>query len=288
MQTDDILRKAKHSKNTAYLTLKYVTYIIFAIAILSLLSVIIFILARGLPHISLRFIFGKYDVLNKQYSVAPAIVGTLYLIFLTLLISVPIGVFAAIYLNEYTHKSGKIVKYINVAIDTLSGVPSIIFGLFGSIFFVNALNLKLSVWSGALTLTLINLPVIIRSTQEALLAVPSGYREGSYALGAGKLKTIFKVVLPSAYPGILTAVILSVGRIVGESAAVMFTAGSSPVNMPSGLSGPATNLASAVYYFSFDAELAAAAAVVLLFFVVGINLIANYLSQRLTRKYNRE
>lgn len=191
---------------------------------LMLLGIIGYILLRGIPHVSFELLFSKPSLINDTVGILPNILNTVYIILITLVIVLPIGVGAAVYLNEYA-KSQRIVSAIEVAAEVLSGIPSIIYGLVGMLIFVQFFSLGTSLLAGALTLVIMTLPTIIRTTQESLKAVPSGYREGSVALGAGKWHMIRTVVLPSAIDGIVTGCILSVGRIVGESAALLFTAG---------------------------------------------------------------
>jgi len=207
------------------LFLKILIWLFSLITVSFLAGMVIYIVSRGISGISWEFITGNYNLYKGETGILPMIVGTLLLIFTTLVIAVPVGVFAAIYLTEYA-KQGLFVKVIRFGTESLAGIPSIIYGLFGYIFFKNTLNLGFSVMSGALTLSIMVLPIIVRTTEEALMSVDPGYREGSLALGATKLQTIFKVVLPSAIPGILTAVILSMGRVIGETAAVIYTVGS--------------------------------------------------------------
>ncbi len=180
------------------------------------------VISRGLAGISLDFIIGDYNLYKGRTGIFPMIAGTLIIIFCTMAIAVPVGICAAIYLTEYA-KQGVLVRAIRFATESLSGIPSIIYGLFGYIFFKNALGLGFSVLSGALTLSIMVLPLVIRTTEEALKSVDPGYREVSLALGASRLYTIFRVVLPCAVPGILTAVILSMGRVIGETAAVILS-----------------------------------------------------------------
>ncbi|NLU52174.1 MAG: phosphate ABC transporter permease PstA [Clostridiaceae bacterium] len=207
------------------LILKVLIWLFSLITVGFLAGMVIYIVSRGISGISWEFITGNYNLYKGETGILPMIVGTLLLIFTTIIIAVPVGVFAAIYLTEYA-KQGLFVKIIRFGTESLAGIPSIIYGLFGYIFFKNTLNLGFSVMSGALTLSIMVLPIIVRTTEEALLSVDPGYREGSLALGATRLQTIFKVVLPSAMPGILTAVILSMGRVIGETAAVIYTVGS--------------------------------------------------------------
>ena len=189
----------------------------------SIAFVIIYILLKGVPHLKADLFAWEYN--SDNVSLLPALVNTVYMAVISLAIAVPIGIGSAIYLVEYAGRGNKFVEVIRITAETLSGIPSIVYGLFGSLFFVKFMGLGLSMLSGALTLSIMILPLIMRSSEEALLAVPMSYREGSFGLGAGKLRTVFKIVLPSAIPGILSGVILGIGRIVGESAALIFTAG---------------------------------------------------------------
>ena len=188
-----------------------------------LVLIVGYILWKGIPHLSPELFAWEYNSTNV--SMMPAIINTLLMMLLSLLVCVPLGIGAAIYLTEYAPRGSRLVKLVRMTAETLSGIPSIIYGLFGSLFFVVALKMGLSLLSGALTLSIMVLPTIMRTTEEALLAVPDSYREGSFGLGAGRLRTTFKVVLPSAVPGILSGVILAIGRIVGETAALIYTAG---------------------------------------------------------------
>ena len=202
---------------------------------------------------------------------------------MTLIISTPIGIGGAIYLNEYAKKGNKIVGLVRITTETLSGIPSIVYGLFGSLFFVKFMDFGLSLLSGSLTLSIMILPLIMRATEEALLAVPDSYREGSFGLGAGKLRTVFKIVLPSAIPGILSGIILSIGRIVGESAALIFTAGTVAKVAESVFSSTRT-LAVHMYTISTEGlyvNQAYATAVVLLVVVIIINGLSSLVAKKL-------
>lgn len=199
-----------------------------AITVFVLLFLIFYILYHGIPNLTLPGLFAwGYD--SKNVSMMPAIINTVIMTVLSLAMAVPLGIFSAIYLVEYSRKDNKLVKVIRITAETLSGIPSIVYGLFGYILFVITLGWGYTLLSGAITLAIMILPLIIRTTEEALIAVPDSFREGSFGLGAGKLRTVFKIVLPSAVPGILAGVILAIGRIVGESAALIFTAGTNPV-----------------------------------------------------------
>ena len=218
-------------------------------------------------------------------SLTPALINTILMILLALLVSLPLGIGAAIYLTEYTGRGNKLVSLIRITAETLSGIPSIVYGLFGMLFFVNALKLKLSLISGALTLSIMVLPTILRTTEEALLAVPESYREGSFGLGAGRLRTVWKIVLPSALPGIFAGVILAMGRIVGESAALIYTAGT-VAKVPDSLFSSTRTLAVHMYALSSEGlyiDQTYATAVVLLLIVVGINALSSRLAKSITK-----
>lgn len=257
---------------TGALTLKYTSFICVGVTILSLVSIVLFILVKGVPHLSLDLVFGKFEY-GGAVTLLPSIVTTLMLVFLTIVICVPIGVCCAIYLVEYTKKGNKLVKFIRGAVETLAGIPSIIYGLFGMIFFSGILGMGYSIIAGCLTLVLMILPTIIRTTEQSLLEVPDSFREGSLALGASKTRTIFKVILPSAISGIITGIILSIGRIVGESAVVLFTVGSTK-SMPTGFGSSGISLSVFMYILAgegFHVNEAYATAVVLLIIVLLLN-----------------
>lgn len=196
-----------------------------AITILFLLWVVWHILSNGLSHVSWEFITGAYTRIGEASGIWSMIVSTVYMVGLSLGIAAPIGIMTAIYLTEYAKPGSKVVQMIRFCIESLAGIPSIVYGLFGMTFFVTTLGLGFSILAGSLTLSMLILPVLIRTTEEALLAVPMSYREGGYALGSNKVYTIWRLILPSALPGIVTSVILSIGRIIGESAPVFLTAG---------------------------------------------------------------
>lgn len=243
--------------------------------------IVIFVFVKGFPHLSADFLFGESG--NAHTTLAPAFVSTLMLVALALLIALPLGIGAAIYLNEYAKKGSLFVKIIRLFVDTLAGIPSIIFGLFGMVFLVMGLNLGYSLWAGGITLALIILPTVIRSTEQSLSEVPDSMREASYALGAGKLRTIFVVVLPQAITGIVTSIILSIGRIVNESAALIFTVGSASTFIPQGYGDSAASFAVLVWKFmsnGLQVNEAYATASVLLVFVVILNLLVS-LAERL-------
>ena len=242
-----------------------------------------YILVKGLPYLTPDLFAWEYT--SDNCSMMPAIMNTLEMTFLALLVAVPLGIGSAIYLVEYAKRGNKLVEVVRVTTETLTGIPSIVYGLFGMLFFVNQLQWRLSVMAGACTLAIMVLPVIMRTTEEALLAVPDSFREGSFGLGAGKLRTVFRVVLPSAVPGILSGVILAVGRIVGETAALIYTAGT--------VAGVATDLFSsgrtlAIHMYCLSSEgmhvdQAYATAVVLLIVVIFINLLSSMIAKRVTK-----
>lgn len=239
----------------------------------TLVFIVAFVLVKGLPHLSLDFLFGKSG--NAHTTLAPAFVSTIMLVFLALVIALPLGIGAAIYLNEYAKKGSNFVKVVRLFVDTLAGIPSIVFGLFGMTFFVVGMGMGYSLAAGGITLALIILPTIIRSVEQSLSEVPDSMREASYALGAGKLRTIFVVVLPQALSGIITSIILSIGRIVNESAALIFTVGSAATFVPQGYGDSAASFAVLVWKFmsnGLQVNEAYATASVLLIFVVVLNL----------------
>lgn len=257
------------------------------ISVAVLVMIVGFIFYKGFRLISFDFIFGDYSPTGGG-GIWPMIVTTMYTIFISLIIATPIGILAAVYLQEYA-KQGRLVRIIRFATESLTGIPSIIYGLFGAVFFVTTLKLGMSIIAASLTLAIIVLPVIIRTTEEALKTVPGSYREGSLALGTTKLQTLYKVILPNAMPGILSGIILSVGRIVGESAAIFLTAGTVAA-MPGGIFSSARTLTVHSYLVtqeSGDIELAAAVGIVLIVIILIINLSATYISKKLNKGSNK-
>ena len=243
-----------------------------------------YILVRGIPNLRPSLFAWKYT--TENVSLLPALINTVLMTALSLLIAVPMGIGSAIYLAEYARRGSRLVRLIRITAETLSGIPSIIYGLFGQLFFVAALGLGLSLLSGAMTLSIMILPLVMRTTEEALLAVPDSYREGSFGLGAGRLRTVFRVVLPSAVPGILAGVILGIGRIVGETAALLYTAGS-VAEVPKSLFHSARTLSVHMYALSGEGlylEQSYATAVVLLVIVIGINALSAALAKRIARR----
>ena len=260
-------------------------YLSAAIAVSVLLMIICYVTVRGIGSVSLEFLTTVTSARKGTVGIAGNIVNTLYIIVITLVIATPIGVGSAIYLNEYA-KPGKIVRIIEFTTETLSGIPSIVYGLFGMLFFTKTLKMGYSMMSGACTLAIMILPLIMRTAEEALKSVPDSYREASFGLGAGKLRTVFRIVLPSAVPGILSGVILATGRIVGETAALIYTAGTT-AKLPQNLLSSTRTLSVHMYMLSgegFHTDQAFATAVILLILVIVINLISNLLASRLTAK----
>ncbi|MEK5103043.1 phosphate ABC transporter permease PstA [Cytobacillus sp. FSL M8-0252] len=248
-----------------------------------LLIIVGYIFYKGIGLINLDFIFGDYSPVGGG-GIWPMIITTIYTIVISLVIATPIGILAAVYLQEYA-KQGKLVRMIRFATESLTGIPSIIYGLFGAVFFVTTLAMGMSIISASLTLTIIVLPVIIRTTEEALKTVPATYREGSLALGSTKLQTLYKVILPSAMPGILSGIILSMGRIIGESAAIFLTAGTVAA-MPEGIFSSARTLTVHSYLVtqeSGDIELAAAIGIVLIVMILALNFAATFISKKLNK-----
>lgn len=251
-----------------------------------LLFLIAYILVKGVPHLRAELFALKYT--SENASLMPALINTIFMTLLSLLIAMPFGIFAAIFLVEYAGRGNKFVEIIRLTTETLSGIPSIVYGLFGMLFFVKTLNWDYSVFTGAFTLAIMILPLIMRTTEEALKAVPDTYREGSFGLGAGKLRTVFRVVLPSAVPGILAGVILAVGRIVGETAALIYTAGSVPKVAVNPMDSGRT-LSVHMYTLSNEAlymNQAYATAVVLLVMVIGINCLSGFVAKKITKGRN--
>lgn len=261
--------------------------LVYAAAILTfavLLFLIGYILVTGIPHLTPSLFSLHYT--SENVSMIPAIVTTVEMTALALLLAVPLGLFTAIYLNEYAKRGNKLVGVIRVTTETLSGIPSIVYGLFGMLFFVTQLHWGYSMIAGAFTLAIMVLPVIMRTTEEALIAVPDSYREGSFGLGAGKLRTVFTIVLPSAMPGILSGVILATGRIVGETAALIYTA-SSVAKIPTSVFSSTRTLAVHMYLLSNEGLYIGqtyGTAVVLLVLVLVINCLSGFVAGRLAKK----
>ena len=248
-----------------------------------LLFLIFYILVNGIPYIKPSLFSLHYT--SENASVIPALINTVVMTLLSLLIAVPFGIFSAIFLVEYAGKGNKFIEVIRLTTETLSGIPSIVYGLFGMLFFVNTLKWGFSILAGAFTLSIMILPLIMRQTEEALKAVPDSYREGSFGLGAGKLRTVFRIVLPSAVPGILAGVILDIGRIVGETAALIYTA-ATVAQVPKNVQGSGRTLAIHMYMLSSEGlymDQAYATAVILLVLVVTINTLSGVVAKKLTK-----
>lgn len=255
---------------------------IFTVGIL--LFLLGFILVNGLPYINLDFLTQEYN--SENLSALSSIVATLEMIFFSLLFSVPVGVFSAVYLVEYARRGSRLVKMVKLAVETLAGIPSIIYGLFGMILFVTMLGWQTSMLAGICTLSIMVLPVIISSSEEALRAVPDSYREGSYGLGASRLRTVFGIVLPTAVPGILSGVILAIGRIVGETAALIFTSGTNVGKMTVDVMKSQRTLAIHMYMLANEGlphsrQMAFATGSILILVVLAVNLTASKLAAKL-------
>ncbi|MDO4174248.1 MAG: phosphate ABC transporter permease PstA [Eubacteriales bacterium] len=282
-----VKHKAPNHQPTQQLQSWILRVLVYAAAIFTfsvLLFLIGYILIRGIPYLTPDLFSLEYT--SENCSMLPSIITTVEMTLLCLVIAIPISVFTAIYLVEYAKKGNKLVGLMRLTAETLSGIPSIVYGLFGMLFFVTQLGWKLSLLSGSLTLSIMILPLIMRSTEEALLAVPDTYREASFGLGAGRLRTVFRIVLPSAMPGILAGIILAVGRIVGETAALIYTAGTA-TELPSSLLSSGRTLAVHMYCLSSEGlhtDQAYATAVVLLLIVLAMNTISALIARKLTKK----
>ena len=242
-----------------------------------------YVLVKGIPYLNASLFSLTYT--SENVSLLPSLINTLIMTLVSLTIAAPVGIFAAIFLVEYAKRGNKFVEVIRLTTETLQGIPSIVYGLFGMLFFVTTCGWGFSILAGAFTLAIMVLPLIMRSTEEALKAVPDSYREGSFGLGAGKLRTVFRIVLPSAVPGILAGVILAIGRIVGETAALIYTAGT-VAKVPSSVFGSGRTLAVHMYNLSSEGlymNQAYATAVVLLVLVVLINTISGMIAKRITK-----
>ena len=276
-------RLREYAKSPSSAILAALVMLCTAITFFVLLFLIVFILVKGVTHITPDLFSFTYTTENA--SLMPALINTLIMTALSLVIAVPIGVASAIFLVEYAGKESKLVGLIRITAETLSGIPSIVYGLFGLLFFATTLQWGYSLLSGSFTLVIMILPLIMRTTEEALKAVPDSYREASFGLGAGKLRTIFRIVLPSAVPGILAGVILATGRIVGETAALMYTAGT-VAQIPKSLMGSGRTLAVHMYALSSEGlymDQAYATAVILLVIVLLINWLSGQLAKRIAK-----
>jgi len=263
--------------------LMMITYLATAVTMTVLLFVVIYILVKGIPNLKPSLFDWKYT--SDNVSMMPAIINTITITILSLMFSVPVGIGAAVYLCEYAKRGNKLVGIVRITAETLTGIPSIVYGLFGALFFGTFLHLGTSLISGALTLAIMILPVIMRTTEEALLAVPDSYREGSYGLGAGRLRTIFRVILPAAVSGIFSGIVLGIGRIAGESAALIYTAGTF-AKVATTLHDSARTLSVHMYVLSGESlyvNEAYASAVMLLIVVLCINFISGKIADKVAK-----
>ncbi|MGQ7343129.1 phosphate ABC transporter permease PstA [Streptococcus suis] len=275
--------KKQDSDDRLSLFLRLVVYLSASLAGLATLFIVGYILLKGIPFLRPELFSWTYN--SENVSMLPALLNTILMAILALLIALPIGIGASVYLTEYAKSGNPLVTVVRLATETLSGIPSVIYGLFGALFFVKFLNLGLSIIAGAATLSIMILPLIMRTTEEALLSVEDGYREGSFALGAGKLRTIFQVVLPSALPGIFSGVVLALGRVIGESAALIFTAGT-VAEVAKSLTSSGRTLAVHMYLISGEGiyvNQTYATAVILLILVIVMNLLSEWIANKLGR-----
>ena len=280
VKTDESIIKKNQIKAHA---LKAVTILAAVLTVLVLGFLIAYILVKGIPHLTPQLF--AWECNSENVSMLPAIINTLEITALTLLVAIPFGIGAAIYLVEYASAKNRFVPIIRMTAETLTGIPSIVYGLFGMLFFNSIFGI--SMLSGALTLAIMVLPVIMRTTEEALLAVPKNYREGSFGLGAGKLRTIFKIVLPAAMPGIFSGIVLSIGRIVGETAALIYTAGTF-TKAASSVFNSGRTLSVHMYLLSkegLNTDQAYATAVVLLVIVIFINFISGRIASGVQKQH---
>lgn len=257
------------------------------ITICALLFLLAYILIKGIPHINWDLFALQYN--SENVSLTPALINTFTITALSLLIAAPLGIFSAIYLVEYARRGSRVVKVIRITAETLSGIPSIVYGLFGYLFFLVTLRWGYSMLAGGITMAVMSLPLMIRTTEEALKSVPDSYREGSFGLGAGKLRTVFRVILPCAVPGILAGIILSVGRVAGETAALMYTSGTIAA-VPENLMGSGRTLAVHMYVLATEGlhiEAAYATAVILLVVVVGVIALSSFAAKRIGKNRMR-
>ncbi len=278
------LPKTTKTADPLSLALRALVWLAAAVTVLVFGSIVGYVLIKGVPNLTPSLFSLHYN--SENVSLLPALVNTISVTALSLLVAVPLGVFSAVYTVEYARRGNKLVKIVRMTAETLSGIPSIVYGLFGFLFFVSALGWGYSMLAGVLTLAIMILPLIMRTTEEALKSVPDAFREGSFGLGAGRLRTVFKIVLPAAQPGILAGVILAVGRIVGETAALIYTAGT-VAKIPGSLLESGRTLSVHMYALASEGlyiDQTYATAVVLLVIVAGINALSSELARRLTRE----
>lgn len=280
MPSNSIYKKQKRVGSSV---LKGLVYFCACLTFLILFFLLAYILVNGVPNLNLDLFSLEYT--SENASVIPALINTVFMTLLSLLIAVPIGIFSAIFLVEYAKRGNKLVEIVRMTTETLQGIPSIIYGLFGMLFFVNQLHWGYSLLAGAFTLAIMILPLIMRTTEEALKSVPDLYREGSFGLGAGKLRTVFQIVLPAAMPGILAGVILAIGRIVGETAAIIYTAGT-VAKVSDSLFSSGRTLAIHMYLLASEGlymKQAYATSVVLLVLVIGINALSAFIAKKIAK-----
>ena len=281
LSLSDRLKSYKRTPGSLLVMLLVVLSAVATIA--ALIFLILYILVNGIPYINADLFSWNYT--SENCSVIPAAINTVIMAAISLLLAVPFGIGSAIYLVEYAKRGNKLVEVVRLTAETLSGIPSIVYGLFGMLFFVKALGWGLCLLSGAATMAIMILPLIMRTTEEALKSVPDSFREGSFGLGAGKLRTVYCIILPSAVPGILSGVILGIGRIVGETAALMYTAGTI-AEIPANVMGSGRTLALHMYVLSCEGlhiNQAYATAVVLLLIVLVINAVSSFIAKRITK-----
>ena len=277
------MKKTKKKIYVGSLILKILIILAAIFTIVMLGYLIVYILGKGIPHLTPSLFSLHYD--SDNVSMLPSIINTLIMIGVALLIAVPIGVFSAVYLTEYAKKGNKLVKIIRTTAETLTGIPSIVYGLFGMLFFVTACHMSYSLMAGILTVAIMVLPTVLRTTEEALLAVPDSFREGSFGLGAGKLRTVFRIVLPSAIPGILSGAILPPAPIAGATPALIHTAGTM-ATLPKNLLSSGRTLAVHMYVLSQEGlhtDQAFATAVILLVMVLLINILSSVIAKKMQR-----
>ena len=275
--------RARKRRDPLSVFLRVIVWLAAIITVGVFVALVGYILIKGVPNLSLDLFQLKYT--SDNCSMLPAIFNTIFMTLLSLALAVPLGVGGAIYLAEYANRDSKIVKAVRLTAETLAGIPSILYGLFGMMFFVTSLRWSYSLLAGGMTLAVMILPLILRTTEEALLSIPDSYREGSFGLGAGRLRTVTRIVLPPAMSGILAGVILAIGRVVGETAALIYTAGT-VADWPKGVMSSGRTLAVHMYVLSGEGlhvPEASATAVVLLVIVVGMNALSSYVAKKLTR-----
>lgn len=279
-------RFQSYLRNPLSLALLLLVSLAAALTIVTLVFLIVYILVKGIPYLTPDLFAWTYN--SENVSLMPALVNTIMMTLLSLAIAGPLGIFAAIYLVEYAKRGNKVVEAVRITAETLSGIPSIVYGLFGFLLFGVTLDMGYSILGGALTMAVMILPLMMRTTEEALKSVPDSFREGSFGLGAGRLRTVFQIVLPSAVPGILAGIILAIGRIVGETAALMYTAGT-VAGIPENLMGSGRTLAVHMYVLTNEGlytNQSYATAVVLLVIVVAINGLSGFIAKQIGKGKN--